>query len=98
MYAYAVAFAGAEDGELLCLDHPLPFVAGEEVWFEEPRRREEGLVTTAHVLTAGVTGVREMAVMMPVAVFVASSPEPCERFADTSSGFAHKDVGYDQSQ
>lgn len=46
MYAYAVAFAGAEDGELLCLDHPLPFVAGEEVWFEEPRRREEKLMSS----------------------------------------------------
>lgn len=71
MYAYAVAYAvalaGAEERELLGLEHPLPFVAGEEVWFEEPRWQEEGLYTTAHVLAAGATVGKEITVTMPVA-------------------------------
>lgn len=40
----------AERGDLLCLEHALPFASAEEIWFEEPRRRTEGLFITAHVM------------------------------------------------
>ena len=65
-YHLAAAFADA-DGELLCLEHPIPFAAGEDVWFDAPRPQDDALVTTAHVLASGATGAREITVAVPVA-------------------------------
>ena len=65
-YQLAAAFADAESGELLCLEHPIPFAAGEDLWFDAPRPQDGALVTTAHVLASGATGPREITVAVPV--------------------------------
>lgn len=66
-YHLAAAFADAESGELFCLEHPIPFAAGEDLWFEDPSPRDDALITTAHVLASGATGTREITVAVPVA-------------------------------
>jgi len=65
-YHLAAAFADAESGELLCLEHPIPFAAGEDVWFDAPCPQDGAPVATAHVLASGATGTREITVAVPV--------------------------------
>ena len=67
MYDLAAAFADAESGELFCLEHPIPFAAGEDLWFDAPQPQDGALRTVAHVLASGATGAREITVPVPVA-------------------------------
>ena len=66
MYDLAAAFADAESGELFCLEHPIPFAAGEDLWFDGPCPQDGGLIATAHVLASGATAAREITVPVPV--------------------------------
>ena len=62
----AAAFADPESGELYCLEHPIPFAAGEDLWFDGPCPQDGALIATAHVLASGAVGTREMTVVVPV--------------------------------
>ena len=67
MYELVAAFTDDAGGELRCLEHPLPWRAEEEIWFEEPPAEGEPAAVTAHILVQGVVAVQEMAVPVRVA-------------------------------
>ena len=66
MYDLAAAFADAESGELFCLEHPLPFATGENLWFDGPLPQDGALCAVAHVLASGAGRAREITVPVPV--------------------------------
>ena len=66
MYELVAAFADAAGGELRCLEHPLPWRAEEEIWFEEPPAEDGPAAVTAHILVPGAVAAQE--VVVPVRV------------------------------